>query len=132
LAILIERFTTSQDVGAGIIQALGQTAQVHNRADLLSAHPLLSQGKLLDEAALGEYPKDSVTMLLQHQIVTRQTGSGVTRDAAHDLLDRFAASHLMRISLSPPQFLAISAGELAGPSLDDELMVAARLIEVAT
>jgi hypothetical protein len=131
LVILIERFTSRQDMGSGIIHALGQTKHANKRADLLSAHPLFTQGRLLDEAALGQYPKDSLAMLLGHQVVTRQTGTGVTRDAAQDLLDRFAASHLMRISISPPQFLAISAGELAGPSLDDELILAARLIEVA-
>jgi hypothetical protein len=131
LAILIERFRTDRDTGSTLIRALGQTRDGQNRTSLLGAHPLLSQSHMLDATALAGYPQGTLSLLLQHQILTSQTGTDTTRDAARDLLDRFAASHLMRISTNPPQFLAIAASDLAGPSLDDELMVAARLIEAA-
>jgi hypothetical protein len=131
LAILIERFTGAHNQGNDITHAIAQTPDLTSVDALMSAHPLLSQGRLLDEAALADYPVSTLTMLVRHQIITNQTGDSVTRDAARDLLDRFAASHMLRISSQPPRFLAISAGELAGPSLDDELLIAARLIEAA-
>lgn len=131
LAILIERFTSGQNSKTDVVGAVAQTANMQDRSSLISAHPLLSQGKVLDSLALADYPKDTLALLLQHQILTRRTGVATTRDTTHDLLDRFAASHLLRICTSPPQFLAISAGDLAGPSVDDELTVVARLIEAA-
>jgi hypothetical protein len=131
LAILIERFTSGQNSKTDIMGAIAKTVNMQDRSSLISAHPVLSHGKVLDSLALADYPKDTLALLLQHQILTRATGMPATRDATRDLLDRFAASHLLRICTSPPQFLAISAGDLAGPSLDDELTVVARLIEAA-
>ena len=44
-----------------------------------------------------------------------------------DLLDATAATHLLRLSTSPPGFLAVSAGALAGDSIVAELDLVSRL-----
>jgi hypothetical protein len=69
--------------------------------------------------------------VLAFRVVSASTGDAETRDAARDLLDAFAATHLVRLSRTPPRLLAVAAGSLTAPALDDELALAARLIERA-
>lgn len=131
LILLLERFATDQRASSGLVHALAQVSHRSDRASLLEAHPLLSQGRLLDGPVLADYPEDTIKSLLSYPILTGQTGPEALRDATRDLLDRYAATHLVRVTVEPPQLLAISAGELAGPSLDDDLALVARLIEGA-
>ena len=131
LILLLERFATDQRASSGLVHAVAQVLHRSDRASLLEAHPLLSQGRLLDAHVLADYPEDTIKSLLAYSLLTGQTGPEALRDATRDLLDRYAATHLLRLSIEPPQMLAISAGELAGPSLDDDLALIARLVEGA-
>ena len=131
LILLIERFASDQRASSGLVHAVAQVVHRRDRASLLEAHPLLSQGRLLDAIALADYPEDTIKSLLAYPILTGQAGPEALRDATRDLLDNYAATHLLRVSVEPPLMLAISAGELAGPTLDDDLALVGRLIEEA-
>ncbi|PCD04302.1 hypothetical protein COC42_08460 [Sphingomonas spermidinifaciens] len=129
LLLLIERTQGRGPQGAGLVAALARTPGAGLTA-ILSAHPLLEGGQLIDGEALAAYPPASLEPLLAHRVVDADLDDEAG-DAARDLLQAAQATHLIRVSRSPPQFLAIAAGGLAGAELDDEIAVAARLIEAA-
>lgn len=125
LLLLVERTALHRTRTPGIAAALA-SAPGDDLGALLSAHPLLESGRMLEGEALAAYPAASLAELLDHRVTSADLDQA---DAARDLLDAAQATHLLRISRDPPRLLAIAAGGLAGPALDDELAIAARLIE---
>ncbi|PZO82012.1 MAG: hypothetical protein DI629_02500 [Mesorhizobium amorphae] len=127
LALLVERFALIRLETTRLVRALARADG--GRDGLLRAHPLLASAEIVDERLLDTYPTDAVRALAAARVVGENWGEGEARNAARDLLDATGATHLLRLSENPPRFLAVSAGGLAGPSLHDELTVAAMLIE---
>lgn len=111
-----------QRASPSLARALAALPDSPDLPALLSAHPLLASGRLVDPEMLNGYPPDAIEMLLAHRVATRSVS-----DAARDLLDATAATHLLRLSTSPPGFLAVSAGALAGDSIVAELDLVSRL-----
>jgi len=130
LVLLIERAATRRAGQSGLVAALARMPGDDLEA-ILSAHPLLEAGRMLQGADLDGYPPASLARLLEHRVVSGDMDDEEARDAGRDLLDAAGATHLLRISRSPPRLLAIAAGGLAGRKLEDELAVAARLVEKA-
>ena len=128
LLLLVERFAEVRWHQPGLVAALAG-APDGDRDAIITAHPLLASGRILADADLARYPAASLSQLVEHRVISADTRDVDDRDAARDLLDAAGATHLLRISREPPRFLAIAAGGLAGPMLDDELAIAARLIE---
>lgn len=129
LLLIVARAGSGSDA-TGLIAALAH-APADNLDTLIAAHPLLASGRLLGPAELAAYPDSSIARVVAFRVVSASTGDAETRDAARDLLDAFAATHLVRLSHTPPRLLAVAAGSLTAPALDDELALAARLIERA-
>jgi hypothetical protein len=127
LLLLVERAREARREQHGLVAALARAPA----AELATAHPLLADARLLGPAELVGYPAASVARLAAERVVSAESGDAELRDAARDLLDAHAATHVLRVSRDPPRFLAVAAGGLAGPGLDDALAVAARLIEGA-
>lgn len=129
-SLLIVARGRDEDDASGLIAALAH-APAYDRDTLMAAHPLLAAGRLIGPIELAAYPDASIARLLAFPVVSASTGDAEARDAARDMLDAFAATHLVRLSHTPPRLLAVAAGSLAAPALDDELALAARLIERA-
>lgn len=105
-----------------LARALAALPERPDLATLLSAHPLLASGRMVEANMLAAYPPAEVDALLARRVVTRSCG-----DASRDLLDATAATHLLRLSNSPPRLLAVSAGTLAGDDIASELDLVARV-----
>lgn len=131
LLLLTDRAAARRSRQTGLIAALAGAPGTDPEA-LVSAHPLLETGRILEGADLAGYPPAVMVRLLDHRVVGRDMADPEVRDAGRDLLDGASATHLLRISRDPPRLLAISAASLAGRMLDDELEIAARLIERAS
>lgn len=129
LLLIVARSRTPRDA-TGLVAALAR-APADDSDALIAAHPLLASGRVLAQSELSAYPAASVARLLDYPVVSASTGDPEARDAARELLDAHAATHLVRLSRIPPRLLAVSAGSLAASALDDELALAARLIERA-
>lgn len=131
LLLLIERFARDDASAPDLLSALA--ASPHQRSAMLAAHPLLDRGIVVERDSLADYPPSLIERLVEHRLVSGAMArhDPMLGEAAADLLGRYAASHLMRLSQDPPRFLAISAGGLAETTLDEELEIAARLIEGA-
>lgn len=130
LLLIVARSQAEGSDANGLIAALARAPS--NDADaLIASHPLLAAGRLLGAVELGGYPDASIARLLDYSVVSASTGDVEARDAARDLLDAYAATHLIRLSRDPPRLLAVAAGSLTAPALDDELALAGRLIERA-
>jgi hypothetical protein len=130
LLLIVARSRAGGDDATGLVAALARAPADDSHA-LLAAHPLLASGRLLGPSELAAYPDASIARLLVYPVVSASTGDPDARDAARDLLDAYAATHLIRLSRTPPRLLAVAAGSLTAPALDDELALAARLIERA-
>lgn len=128
LLLVVGRSRLGGGEATGLIAALAR-APAGDADALIAAHPILASGRMLGAVELGAYPAASVERLLAFPVVSASTGDAEARDAARELLDTYAATHLVRLSRTPPRLLAIGAGSLAAPGLDDELALAARLIE---
>lgn len=128
LALLLERARGARGTEPGLIAALAAT-DAGDRAAILSAHPMLAAGRLLGPRELTGYPVRSVEQLAGHRVISAETGDRECRDTAADLLLATAATHLLRLSRDPPEFLAVVCDGLAPHARDDELTVAARLLE---
>lgn len=127
LLLIVARAKRRDGDATGLIAALAR-APANDPGALLAAHPLLASGRLLGSAELRAWPEASIARLLDQPVVSASSDDPEVRDAARDLLDAYAATHLVRLSRSPPQLLVIAAGSLTAPALDDELVLAARLI----
>lgn len=130
LLLVVARSGADGRDATGLVAALARASATRGDA-LIAAHPLLASGRVLSQLDLATYPAASIARLLDHRVVSASTSDPEARDAARDLLDAYAATHLVRLSRDPPCLLAVAAGSLAAPSLDDELALAARLIERA-
>lgn len=128
LLLLVERFAVVRRHEPGLISALAG-APDGDRDAIIAAHPLLASGRILADGELARYPAASLSHLVEHRVISADMRDPDARDAGRDLLDSAGATHLLRLSRQPPRFLAIAAGGLAGSLLDDELAIAARLIE---
>lgn len=106
-----------------LTRALAALPEEPDLATILSAHPLLASGRLVEQDTLAAYPQAEIEALLGRRVATRSAG-----DAARDLLDATAATHLLRLSKAPPRFLAVSAGTLAGDDIAAELDLVARAV----
>lgn len=106
-----------------LTRALAALPEAPDLSTILSAHPLLASGRLVEQDTLAAYPQAEIEVLLGRRVATRSAG-----DAARDLLDATAATHLLRLSKAPPRFLAISAGALAGDDIAAELDLVARTV----
>jgi len=130
LALLVERFARRRTCADGLVHALAVTDASDPEA-LLASHPLLASGQIIDGDALADYPASAIAALSRHHVVHDATQDEEARDVARDLLDAYAATHLVRLARQPPRFLAVSAGSFATAAASDELTVLARLIERA-
>lgn len=131
LLLLIERFGLDDDARVGLVSTL--VGVEHRRSAMLAAHPLLDRGVLVEGDALSDYPPAVIEQLAEHRLINGGLvpDDPALADAAADLLGHYAASHLIRLSQRPPRFLAVSAGGLSEAALDEELELAARLLEGA-
>lgn len=131
LALLVDRLIRSRDAADSLLAPLA--AGYESRAELLASHPLLAGAVTLGEAELSDLPADAVVELASHRVLAFDdlAKDDLAGGAAAELFERFAASHLLRISAAPPRFLAISGGSLGSDRLTSELQIAARLLERA-
>ena len=131
LALLVERFADPASRDEGILPYIARAGQ--DETAILAAHPLLASGVPVTAAALADLPDDVITALAGQPVVNAGAPSGnATLDgAARELLSRYGASHLLRLSHSPPRFLAVSGGALNADRLTGELTIIARLLEQA-
>ena len=131
LMLLIERFGRADQGEAILVDDLAKAAQ--SKTALLSAHPLLASGIPLGASDLADLPEGTLDALAKRRVISRQEESldDATRGAAMELLDRYEASHLVRIETSPPRFLAVSGGALSARRLSSELEISSRLVESA-
>jgi hypothetical protein len=134
LVILIERLSYHEEDDTGVLRAILRTGPDAGQAALLAAHPLLAQGILIDAAQVDDLPRSTLESLAFNPMITPNSFANdpVMADAGRNLLDRFSASHLLRLSNSPPRFLAVAAGDFSDEEVDDELMAAAYLLKAAT
>jgi hypothetical protein len=130
LLLVIERATQLRLRGAGMIAGLARVADGSVEA-IIASHPLLSSGRLIGPTELASYPASSLSRLAGYRVISAEIADPQARDMARDLLDAAMATHLLWLSRDPIGFLAISTGGLAAPGLDDELEIAARLLEKA-
>jgi hypothetical protein len=128
LALLVERFARSRRGTEGLVRALAR-ADPRDPAALLASHPLLATGRVIEGEALAAWPQATVSTLAAMPVVSDSSVDPDLRDAARDLLDSLAATHLVRLPGDQPRFLAVSAGSFAGPRLGDELILLSRLLE---
>ncbi|WP_315760288.1 hypothetical protein [Sphingomonas sp. Y38-1Y] len=124
LLLLIERAAGRRTRASGLVAALARV-ESDEPAAILSAHPLLAGGRVIEGQALAAYPEASLAELLRRRVIAGERAG----DAARDLLQAAQATHLLRLSRVPPRLLAINAGGLAGAALDAEIELAARLVE---
>ncbi|WP_128891837.1 hypothetical protein [Erythrobacter sp. HKB08] len=131
LALLIDRLVRSREAADSLLGPLG--AGYETRAELLASHPLLASAVTLGAEELSDLPADAVAELARHRVVASDdlAKDDLAGGAAAELFERFAASHLLRMSAAPPRFLAISGGALGSDRLTSELHIAARLLENA-
>jgi hypothetical protein len=113
-----------------IIASLADLPDGVDSATLLTAHPMLAAGRLVEGDGLAPYPQALVRALTERRVITSEEG-GDAGEAARDLLEANAATHLLRLSANPPRFLAISAGALGGDTLNAELDAMVRIFEGA-
>jgi hypothetical protein len=130
LVLLAERFADPAARAESLLAPIARSAP--DEAAILAAHPLLSGGVPLDAGVLADLPEDLIAALAARPVVTapRSPKEGDTlAAAAQELLGRYGASHLLRLSQDPPRFLAVSGGALDQERLTDELTIVARLLE---
>lgn len=131
LLMLIERFARRAPASGTILSQIAK--RPHNARAILSGHPLLASAIPLGNEELADLPGGTVEQLAQQRIiaigtVAAESGLG---GAAREILGRYGASHLLRRSQQPLQFLAISGGALEEDALTSELEIVARLLENA-
>ncbi|KPF62590.1 hypothetical protein [Porphyrobacter sp. AAP60] len=131
LALLAERFADPASRDEGLLPRIANAAP--DEAAILAAHPLLASGIPVTAAALADLPDDLIAALAAMPVVCAGEGgmNGTLTGAAHELLGRYGASHLLRLSANPPRFLAVSGGALDTDRLTGELTIIARLLERA-
>jgi hypothetical protein len=130
LVLLAERFADTPSRGEGLLGPIARAAP--DEAAILAAHPLLANAVMVTAEALSDLPEDLLTALAAKHVVTaaRDPASETLTGAARELLARYGASHLLRLSpASSPRFLAISGGALDEARLTLELTIVARLLE---
>lgn len=129
LVLLIERFAAQREVG--LIRALARLDPEAERSDMVAAHPLLSTGYPIAAPQLEDLPADILRRLARNPIISAAALplDPVEAEAAREILDRRAASHLLRLAADPPEFLAVVASGLSAERIDDELTIAVRLLE---
>lgn len=131
LALILQRRSEARLVARAqpsLIATLAGLPDDADRETLLAAHPLLAAGRIVEGEALAPYPEPLIAALARRRVVTAGE-TGEAGDAARDLLDAYAATHLVRLSARPPCFLAVSAGALGADTLTAELDVLARLLD---
>lgn len=133
LVLLAERFANTPSRAEGLLGAVARAAP--DEAAILAAHPLLANAVMVTAEALSDLPEDLMIALAARPVTTatRDPANETTlTDAARELLARYGASHLLRLSREPePRFLAISGGALDEERLTLELTIIARLLERA-
>lgn len=130
LVLLAERFADSPARGEGLLASIARAAP--DEAAILAAHPLLANAVTVTAEALADLPEDLLAALAEKSVVTatRDPANETLTGAARELLARYGASHLLRLSAAPsPRFLAISGGALDEARLTRELTIVARLLE---
>jgi hypothetical protein len=134
LAMLVERFADPAARGQGLLLAVARAGP--EPSAILAAHPLLASAVPVTPDDLADLPEDLVAALACRPVIARlEDGADGSADAtlagaARELLGRFGASHLLRLSQSPPRFVAVSGEALGEARLTDELALVARLLEV--
>lgn len=131
LALLVERFADPASRAEGLLTPIARAG--HGEAAILAAHPLLASGVPVTAATLADLPDDLIAALAAKPVVCAATGGAndTLTGAARELLGRYGASHLLRLSQQRPRFLAISGGALNQDRLTGELTIVARLLERA-
>jgi hypothetical protein len=131
LALLVERFADPASRAEGLLPPIARAAP--EEAAILAAHPLLASGVPVSAGALADLPDDLIAALAAKPVLCAggEAGSDTLTGAARELLSRYGASHLLRLSQTPPRFLAISGGALNQDRLTGELTIVARLLERA-
>lgn len=123
LLMLIERFAWRAPANGAILSQIAKGP--HNARAILSGHPLLASAILLGNEELADLPGGSVEQLAQQRVIALGTVAAESPlgGAARELLGRYGASHLLRRSQQPLQFLAISRGAAVRTRLAAEAMV---------
>lgn len=131
LALVVERFNTMSAQGSRLVTALSDVGDT--RSEILGAHPLLEQGRIVSPSALADYPRAELDQLSRHRLISLAIADSEPElgAAMHDLLRRNSATHLLRLSAEPLSFLAVSADGFSEGALDAELSLVARLLERA-
>jgi hypothetical protein len=131
LALLVERFADPDGRAEGLLTPIARAGP--DEAAILAAHPLLASGVPVTAATLADLPDDLIAALAARPVVcaSGEAASDTLTGAARELLSRYGASHLLRLSQTPPRFLAISGGALNADRLTGELTIVARLLERA-
>ena len=109
LLLIIERFARHQTMTGRSCPASPAPGPLQA---ILAAHPLLSSAIPLSAADLSDLPAAAVADLARRRVVAigAATGDDEASGAARELLKRHAATHLLRRSQPPPNFLAICGG----------------------
>ncbi len=131
LLLLIERFSAARKPESDLLSEIAKADS--SIAGILSSHPLLSSATRIDARMVPDLPDDTVETLGRHRVLfidTLQT-EGAPDAAARELLGRYSATHLLRVSRDPVQFLALSGGALAGSQLSRDLEIVGRLLDDA-
>lgn len=129
LALLVERFANPASRAEGLLSPIARAAP--EEAAILAAHPLLASGVPVTTASLADLPDDLIAALAAKPVVcaSGEASGDTLTGAACELLSRYGASHLLRLSQHPPRFLAVSGGALNQDRLTSELTIVARLLE---
>ncbi|HSF13064.1 MAG TPA: hypothetical protein VLA50_08835 [Erythrobacter sp.] len=129
LALLVERFADPASRAEGLLSPIARAAP--EEAAILAAHPLLASGVPVTAASLADLPDDLIAALAARPVVcaSGEPSEDTLTGAARELLSRYGASHLLRLSQHPPRFLAVSGGALNQDRLTSELTIVARLLE---
>lgn len=116
-----------------LLSSLARVPDDPGRDVLLASHPLIASGTPLDGGNLELYDDQTIEALAAHRVVTGATPlDELAAGAARNLLDEYAATHLVRLSRDPPHFLALAAGQMGGAGPRDlELDMLSRLADRA-
>jgi MFS family permease len=132
--LLLQRdrdLNSARPSSANISSTLAALPDVPKLDELLSSHPTLASGVIVDETALAIYDPAVILVLSEHRVISAQTALPVNAmDAANNLLLAHSASHIVRICKQPAKFLTLACGPFSGSqSMDAELIIVSRFAE---
>lgn len=127
--LLLVRMSISRSASSGIATAVARV-RGSRIDDILSAHPILSSGRILEGEDVELFDASTLDALSTRLVVSRRMLDGGTGEIAREMLDTAQATHLL--PLGGRRFLAVTAAGLAGGPMDDELMLVSRIMRSAS